>query len=147
MAVPLGDGAAVVARWADGAPAATEHALGEGCVRHVGIGVPEAGDIALQPAFAGIAARLLAPCGAAMGGGRRAAGDSLAGSLARGGAAAVAAAFIEREQRSIVAPWLAGAALLLLVGEMWVRRAKGEGRGTTGDGRWAMDDGRHGNPR
>jgi hypothetical protein len=63
MAPPPGR---VVARWADGEPAATERALGAGCIRAVGVTVPSAGDLALTPAFRRLAEHLTAPCGAAM---------------------------------------------------------------------------------
>ncbi|CAN5184526.1 hypothetical protein BH09GEM1_BH09GEM1_21250 [soil metagenome] len=53
----------VVARWADGTPAAVEERLGSGCVRSVGIMIPVAGDLPLHPSFQRIARGLLAPCG------------------------------------------------------------------------------------
>lgn len=52
----------VVARWADGDPAATERALGAGCVRSVAVDVPTTGDLALTPAFRRFAERLAGPC-------------------------------------------------------------------------------------
>jgi hypothetical protein len=59
-----GAGKAVVL-WADGAPAATEHALGAGCVREVAIPVDAVGDVALRESFRGIARSLIEPCGGA----------------------------------------------------------------------------------
>jgi hypothetical protein len=53
----------VVARWADGEPAATETPLGDGCVRSVAIDVPAAGDLTLTPSFRWFARRLTEPCG------------------------------------------------------------------------------------
>lgn len=53
----------VVARWADGEPAATEASLGAGCVRSVAIDVPAAGDLALTPSFRRFARRMTEPCG------------------------------------------------------------------------------------
>lgn len=113
-------GSHVVARWADGSPAAVERPLGRGCVRTVGVGVPATGDVTLQPAFVAVARALLAPCdGASVAG---PAADSLAQRFGRGGAAATAAAVRAADERSPLAPWLLGAALLLLVGELFVRR-------------------------
>jgi hypothetical protein len=53
----------VVARWADGVPAATEIPLGSGCIRSVAIDVPSAGDLALTPSFRRFARRMTEPCG------------------------------------------------------------------------------------
>jgi hypothetical protein len=55
----------VVARWNDGAPAATESALGTGCVREVAIPVDPVGDVALRASFRALAHRLAEPCGGA----------------------------------------------------------------------------------
>ena len=52
----------VVARWDDGDPAATELALGAGCVRSVAVDVPTTGDLALTPAFRRFAEQLARPC-------------------------------------------------------------------------------------
>ncbi|HEV8410733.1 MAG TPA: BatA domain-containing protein [Gemmatimonadaceae bacterium] len=122
--ISLPAGGAIVARWADGAPAAAEWPLGAGCVRMIGAGLPAAGDISLQPAFFSVARALLAECsGAAMG---APAADSVAKSFARPGPAATAAALRSGEENSPLAPWLFGAALLLLVGELFVRRGAAE---------------------
>jgi len=118
--IALPAGGRVIARWADGAPAATETSLGRGCVRGVGIGVPSAGDVSLQPAFMSVARVLIAPCGASSA--VRAAPDSVARGFARAGAAAPAASLRGADDRSPAAPWLLAAALLLLAGETFVRR-------------------------
>ncbi|MEX2179608.1 MAG: BatA domain-containing protein [Gemmatimonadaceae bacterium] len=55
----------VLARWLDGAPAATERPLGLGCVREVAIPVDAVGDEALRDSFRDIARSLLEPCGGA----------------------------------------------------------------------------------
>lgn len=61
--LPLaGDTTRVIARWNDGAPAVTQRALGAGCVRDVGVGVPLAGDITLRPPFARLLDALAVPC-------------------------------------------------------------------------------------
>ena len=111
----------VVARWADGKPAATEVTLGSGCVRTVGVRIPVAGDIALHPSFQHIARELLAPCG-------HSAGDVPADSAAMrmlagtGKASASGAALRLAENRpSPLAKWLLGLALLLALAELWVR--------------------------
>jgi hypothetical protein len=56
---------AVVARWLDGAPAATEVAVGRGCVREVAVPVDAVGDVALRDNFRGLARRMSEPCGGA----------------------------------------------------------------------------------
>ncbi|MGH7654624.1 MAG: hypothetical protein ACREN6_08175, partial [Gemmatimonadaceae bacterium] len=109
-----------VARWADGSPAAIEQPLGRGCVRTIGVGVPAVGDITLRPAFMAFARALLAPCAGA--GVSAPAPDSVARRFARGGPAAVAASLRPADESSPLAPWLLGVALLLLVGELFVRR-------------------------
>lgn len=109
-----------VARWADGQRAAAEWPLGRGCVRAVGVGVPSAGDVTLQPAFGAVARSLLAPCdGANL---WAAASDSLAKLFERPGAAATAAALRSTDEDSPLAPWLLAVALLLLACELVVRR-------------------------
>ena len=109
----------VVARWSDGASAAVESPIGTGCVRTVGIGIPIAGDVTLQPAFQSIASEMLAPCGGA--GVADAAPDTVAALLERRGAPAPADAFEDRTIPSPLAPWLIAAALLLLLSEWWMR--------------------------
>jgi aerotolerance regulator-like protein len=120
----LPPGGRVVARWADGERAAAEWPVGRGCIREVAVGVPPAGDVTLQPAFAAVARALVAPCEGASAG--SAAPDSLAARFARGGAAASASAIRSSGDRAALAPWLAGAGLLLLIGELFVRRAPPE---------------------
>ncbi len=114
----------VVARWSDGMSAAVESPIGTGCVRTVGIGVPIAGDVTLQPAFQSLAAELLAPCGGEVA--ADAASGAVAATLTRSGAPAPAAAFEDLSIPSPVAPWLIGASLLLLLSEWSVRRARPE---------------------
>ncbi|MEZ4413860.1 MAG: BatA domain-containing protein [Gemmatimonadales bacterium] len=60
VALPSGR---VVARWADGTPAATERALGAGCERDVGISIPDEGDIPLRPGIIRLVRQLSEPCG------------------------------------------------------------------------------------
>jgi hypothetical protein len=122
--LPLPVGGRVVARWADGERAATEWPLGRGCVRTVGVGVPSAGDVTLQPAFTAVARFLVAACAGSHT--SAAVSDSVAKTFARGGQAASAAAFRSGDEPSPLAPWLLGAALLILAGELLVRGAPAE---------------------
>ncbi len=122
LSVP--EGGRVIARWADGERAAAEWALGKGCIRVIGAGVPSAGDVALQPAFAEVARALLAPCYAANT--YAAVSDSLAASFARAGAAASSSSLRSADESSPLAPWLLAIALLFLVGELAVRRGPAE---------------------
>jgi hypothetical protein len=55
----------VLVRWLNGEPAATERALGRGCVREVAISVDPVGDSPLRESFRNIARSLLEPCGGA----------------------------------------------------------------------------------
>ena len=52
----------VVARWADGAPAATERKMMNGCVRDVAIPLARAGDLALRESTRRLVAALTGPC-------------------------------------------------------------------------------------
>jgi len=122
--LPVPEGGRVVARWADGERAAAEWPVGRGCIRVVGVGVPSAGDVTLQPAFAAVARSLLAPCEWADAGGP--APDSVVRVFARPGAAATAAAVRSSDARSPFSPWLLAASLLLLAGESLVRGGRVE---------------------
>lgn len=127
-----GDGR-VVARWVDGAPAATERPHGSGCERDVAIPVASRGDLALRPEMLALVRALAAPCGGAADVlpapdslvARLAAGDAASGAARRTVAVAASAA-----SSSALAPWLLGAALLLALAEPAFRRA----RRATGDG-------------
>ncbi len=52
----------VVARWSDGAPAATERAMKSGCVRDVAVPIPSRGDLALRESTRRLVAELTSPC-------------------------------------------------------------------------------------
>ncbi len=119
----------VVARWADGSPAATERPLAAGCARDVAIPVTGRGDLALRPEMLALVRALAAPCGgpadvdplpdsvvAAIASGGAAGGDSGRRAPAR---PSLRSAGIDR---SPLAPWLLGAALLLALGEPLLRR-------------------------
>lgn len=60
MTIPAG---AVILRWGDGAAAATEQALGRGCIRAVGVVLPERGDEVLRPGFTRLVRELAGACG------------------------------------------------------------------------------------
>ena len=109
-----------VARWADGSAAATEEALGAGCVRHVAIGVPIAGELPLRSAFQRVVRGLMAPCGASL-----SATPADAATIARligTGSPAAAATLAGREQRtSPLVPWLLGLAIACALAELVVR--------------------------
>ena len=69
LALPQGVAAAanaastrILARWNDGVPAVQQTPLGAGCIRHVGIGIPLAGDITLRAPFARLLDVLTEPC-------------------------------------------------------------------------------------
>jgi hypothetical protein len=116
----------VLARWADGSPAAGEQVIGGGCVRVIGIGVPAVGDLPLRPAFGrmvhgltGACAGTRLPAGAALDSARmtRLAG---AGPIASGAA-------LERgaEQRTPIVPWLLAFALACALAELALRSRRG----------------------
>ena len=55
----------VLIRWPNGEPAATERALGRGCIRDVAVAVDPVGDVALRESFRNVAGSLVEPCGGA----------------------------------------------------------------------------------
>lgn len=111
----------VIARWADGAPAATEVTLGKGCLRTVGVALPGAGDLALHPPFQRIARALLAPCGVSASdhGADSATMKMLTGSLTA--SASGAQLRIAETRASPLARWLLAIALVLALVELAVR--------------------------
>ena len=115
--------ARVRARWADGAPAVVDQRAGIGCVRAVGVRVPQAGDLALRPDFLAMLPGLIGPCTTARDFATLAPAD-----LARlAGAGPLLAAARLRAPASSDAPDPLGAALLaaaaaLLVAELPLRR-------------------------
>jgi hypothetical protein len=117
LEVPAGR---VVARWRDGASAATESAFAAGCVRHVGIGVPIAGDLTLRAPFTEVLAALVEPCG-----GARAVtlGDSTLAWLTRAGPLANGPSLVDDSGADRTLPLaLLLAALALLAVEQLLRR-------------------------
>jgi hypothetical protein len=109
----------VVARWRDGTAAVTERVVGNGCLRAVGVLLPERGDLTLRTPFTYFLDVLVAPCG-----GRRevALADSALRTALDTGALASAQSFVnDGESRSPLAAWLLAAGLVLLVAEQLLR--------------------------
>lgn len=115
----------IVARWLDGAPAAVETIHGAGCIRDVGIPVPSAGDLVLDPRFQDLVSRLTGRCGLPT---RFAPLDpSRAAALAGADKAArVPSSAIGRPAtiRSPLTPWLLAGALALGGIELLLRRRR-----------------------
>jgi len=109
------DRGVVIARWIDGEPAAAERATSDGCVRSVVVPVPVDGDLALRPEFVRFANAMHAACGAAV---QRTGGEW---SAAVGRPLRVAAAQTPIASTPLVA-WLLGAAIVLVLAEMVIRR-------------------------
>ena len=114
------DGGTPVAWWVDGAVAATERALGAGCVRRVAIPLAPAGDASLRASFRAVARDLLAPCGGVSDARPL---DTTGVRLLAGGTAAVAseALLTPTPDRWLVRGLLALAAVALAL-EWWLRR-------------------------
>src|SRR5688500_7492720 len=115
------NGGEVVARWVDGEPAALEWAAGTGCVRSVVIPVPSVGDLPIREDFVrlllelGSSCRLQKPV-------EPAPAVALA-SHAGGGGLAPRSGFQPRDdQKSSLAPWLIGLAIVASVAEVLLRR-------------------------
>lgn len=104
-----------IAWWANGEPAATESALGAGCLRDVAIGVDPVGDIALRESFRGLVRTLLEPCGGAR-------DFAIVPDSATLSPAKVKAASIAGAPDTRLPVILALAALVLLVAEQLLRR-------------------------
>jgi hypothetical protein len=116
----------VVARWSDGEPAATESALGDGCIRSVAIAVPPSGDLPITSAFRRLAEQLVRPCSSVVP--WAAASDSVLAAvlpLAGRHSSEVAASVIGEPVPSTLTAWLLGLALLAASAEMFVRRGGG----------------------
>jgi hypothetical protein len=111
-------GGRAIARWGDGSPAASEVSLGAGCIRHVAVGIPPAGDLPLRPAFQRIVRGLVAPCVDAA---PPLADSAAVARLAGAGAPAVASALSAIDRPSPLVPWLLGLALACALAELLVR--------------------------
>lgn len=120
----IGPPGAAAARWSDGGAAAVERALGDGCIREVGIPVPDAGDLVLSASFANVVRELVAPCG-----GHRAATPLDARTVAQLAGRGAIAPTGRRPAATSPAAWSAWplvAALALLLAEPLVRRRRPE---------------------
>ena len=113
----------VVARWADGTPAATQRAMMNGCVRDVAIPLPRAGDLALRESTRRLIAALAAPCSGIAD--PTPASDSAVAAL-RGSGPLVATRTIAARTAppGALTAWLLAAALALLLAEPFFRRAR-----------------------
>lgn len=122
-----GDTAHVVARWNDGAPAVVQEVLGAGCVRHVAIGIPLAGDITLRAPFVALVGALSSPCGGPIG--TPLPDSALTWLTGRSGAPLAAAPRVAAQdpsRTSRLPAVLLAAALALLVAEQVLRRRGAE---------------------
>ncbi len=118
--LPMTTAGRTVARWADGAPAAVEIALGQGCVRQVAVAMPSTGDLPLRPSFRRVARGLLAPCSHPAA--TVPADSATIARLSGTGPAARGAALALAEQRPTpLVPWLLALALLCALIEVVVR--------------------------
>ncbi len=115
----------VVARWDDGEPAATETALGAGCVRSVAVMVPSTGDLALTPAFRRFAEQLARPCAASRG--WIPVSDSVLSAVLPASASTDSLVRLPATDGtgsdSRLAAWLLGAAMAAALAELLVRRS------------------------
>lgn len=100
----------VIARWNDGAPAATEATLGRGCVRDVTVPVDPVGDLALRASFREFAYAMAGPCGGAR--------DFAAAALPAAHAPAPSAPQVPTGREPL---WFALAALAILLVEQGLR--------------------------
>ncbi len=113
--------ARAIARWSDGTVAAVERSLGLGCIRDVAVPVEARGDFVLRADFARFFHAMTAPCGQAVAGEAPAPVDTafLAGS---GPLAAASVIHASQSVPTPLTPWLLGAALVLSLVELAVRR-------------------------
>jgi len=113
--------ARVIARWADGEPAAIEKEIGQSCIKSVAIPVVGIGDLVIRSEFVALVNSIASPCGGSSFGAPKS-GDALA-ALAGTGPLATSSYFPAREDiESPLAPWLFGIASLAALAELFVRR-------------------------
>lgn len=113
--------ARVVARWADGEPAAVEKGIGKGCIRSVAIPVKGIGDLVIRPEFIALMREIAAPCGEARS--TTPLASTVIASLSGRGPLATNDSFAARRDiASPLAPWLLGIALAAALAELLVRR-------------------------
>ena len=115
-------GARVIARWADGDPAAIERDSGRTCRKSVLIPLDSAGDMILRPAFVKFHESLSEPCQHAS-----SAPDAALATLVTGSDGKLASATdfpVATDVTSPIARWLIVLAILLAILEMVLRRAQ-----------------------
>lgn len=112
--------ARVIARWADGEPAAIERDSGAACARSAAIPIDTTGDMILRPQVVRLLGSLRAACGIGASARDPAAARLLAG---RGRLAAAADFPPAADVGSPLARWLLGMALMLAIAEMLLRRS------------------------
>jgi hypothetical protein len=113
--------ARVIARWADGEPAAIEKENGQSCIKSVAIPVVGIGDLVIRPEFVALVNSIASPCGGATSTTPQS-GSALA-ALAGTGSLAASSYFPARDDvDSPLAPWLFGVAILAALAELFVRR-------------------------
>jgi len=114
-------GAEVIARWADGEPAAIERAVDSGCLRSIAIPVTAAGDLAIRHDFVRLVETLSQRCSrfSALIPANRTDVARLAGT---GGLAPRSAFQSPGDTRSSLAPYLLALAILAAIAELLVRR-------------------------
>ncbi|HEY3258014.1 MAG TPA: hypothetical protein VGJ64_04100, partial [Gemmatimonadaceae bacterium] len=111
----------IVARWADGEPAAVEKSVGQGCIRSVAIPVTAVGDLVIRPEFIALLREIAAPCGEPRS--TMPFASTVIASLGGRGRLAPSDAFPAREDiASPLARWLFGVALAAALAELLVRR-------------------------
>jgi hypothetical protein len=113
----------VIARWADGSPAATERSMPPGCVRDVAIPLARTGDLALRESTQRLVSALASRCG---GNPNYAPASDSALAQLRGTGPLVATRALESRTNSSsrLIPWLLAAALALLLIEPLLRRQR-----------------------
>lgn len=118
-------GERVVARWADGAAAATERSTGAGggCVREVAVPVPAVGDLVLRHGYAAFVQELIAPCGGHAQ--LQTVDDSTTALLGGEGALLPTGLVHVEERRSPLTVWLLTLALVAALVELPLRRRTG----------------------
>lgn len=114
-------GAEVIARWADGDPAAIERPDGFGCARSVAIPVTPVGDLVIRHDFVRLVAALSGPCAGATSL-IPADPDAVAKLAGNGGLASREAFQPLTDVRSDLAPWFFALALAAAIVELFVRR-------------------------
>jgi hypothetical protein len=113
--------ARVVARWADGEPAAVEKGIGKGCIRSVAIPVTAVGDLVIRPEFIALMREIAAPCGESRS--TTPLASTVMASLGGRGPLATNDAFAARRDiASPLVPWLFAIALAAALAELFVRR-------------------------